>query len=56
MEVLHVYADGQITCVQGVGIFNLFEESWINRIRIPQKDAETTSNTDLLLLQSRLKC
>jgi len=52
MEILHVYADGQITCVQGAGVFNLLEESWINRIQIPQKDTETTTITDLTDLQS----
>lgn len=52
MEVLHVYSDGQITCVQGAGIFNLFEESWISRIQIPQKDTEATTITNITDLQS----
>lgn len=52
MEVLHVYADDQITLVLGVGIFNLFEESWIKKIQIPRKEAEATSNTDSTDLQS----
>jgi hypothetical protein len=52
MEILHVYADSQITCVQGAGVFNLFEESWISKTRIPPKETELTRNTDLTDLQS----
>lgn len=37
MEIINIYADSQITCIQGAGGIHLTTESWANNPRIAPK-------------------